>query len=104
VSNVAQKCIALKITIIAMAGKPIPRNQKAKSGWMTVVRPSRRGKMRGFAVTLLALYLSVGAAVAQTVQEMTWALGWRRDASVFGLFHHRFGLPCGSSPSCYRYL
>jgi hypothetical protein len=75
VSNVAQKCIALKITIIVMAGKPIPRNQKAKSGWMTVVRPSRREKMRAFAVTLLALYLSAGAAAAQTNQEMTWALG-----------------------------
>ena len=31
--------------------------------------------MRAFAVTLLALYLSAGAAAAQTDQEMTWALG-----------------------------
>ena len=31
--------------------------------------------MRGFAVTLLALYLSVGAAAAQTNQQMIWAMG-----------------------------
>jgi hypothetical protein len=31
--------------------------------------------MRVFAVTLLALYLSAGAATAQTEQEMIWALG-----------------------------
>lgn len=31
--------------------------------------------MRAFAVTLLALYLSAGAATAQTEQEMIWALG-----------------------------
>ena len=33
------------------------------------------GKMRAFAVTLLALYLSAGAATAQTDQEMIWAVG-----------------------------
>ena len=31
--------------------------------------------MRAFAVTLLALYLSVGAAAAQTNQQMIWAMG-----------------------------
>ena len=31
--------------------------------------------MRAFAVALLALYLSPGAATAQTNQEMIWALG-----------------------------
>jgi hypothetical protein len=31
--------------------------------------------MRAFAVTLLALCLSVGAAAAQTDQEMIWAMG-----------------------------
>ena len=31
--------------------------------------------MRAFAVTLLALYLSAGAAMALTDQEMMWAVG-----------------------------
>ena len=31
--------------------------------------------MRAFAVTLLALYLSVGAAAAQTNEQMIWAMG-----------------------------
>ena len=31
--------------------------------------------MRAFAVTLLALYLALAAATAQTHQEMIWAVG-----------------------------
>ena len=39
-----QCCSKMHCAEVVMAGNPIPRTQEAKSGWMTVVRPSRREK------------------------------------------------------------